>query len=265
MSLACSRANRPPAQLFRQSGNDGRDEGRSKVGTGSPTQDNQEFSIADCLRSVFHQIRDAQECFRGEPEVPVVPPVGVKAEIPHHQVWTELPCPVRENFTHKVEVSLVGGSVESGGRGGNVHLCSIRRSVVHTADTDVQHLGIICHEITRPVGVVGIRVQDGHPSKPADASCLADRDDHIVEAAVASKEVSPGVVATSPDKAEGIAQLPRPDAVHAFHHAPHGGARRGSEWISLHFRDQMRVVRQKDHLIADWRALKEFDVRHLEE
>ena len=266
IALARSRVKRFPARLFGQAGNDRRDECRRKVASGSAAQDNQKFSAAHLSRDIMCQIREAEERHGCEPVVPVVSPVSVEAEIPHHQVRVEFSCPVRESHTHQVEVRLIGGSIQSRWiRGRNVYLHSVCRGVIRVADTDVQCLGILRHEIPRPVGMMGIRVQDGYPAKPPDASCLAERDDHIVEAAIASEEVSPRVVAASPDQAEGIAQRPRADKVHAFHYAPHGGACRRSERIRLHLRDQVRVVGQKDQLVADRFALEEFDVRQQEE
>ncbi|HWU41017.1 MAG TPA: hypothetical protein VN203_25480, partial [Candidatus Acidoferrum sp.] len=59
------------------------------------------------------------------------------------------------------------------------------------------------------------------------------------------------MVAARPNKTKGIAKLSPTDSIHGLHNAPHGGARRGSEWIGLDLGDQARVVGEKDQLIGD--------------
>ena len=227
--------------LLRKPANDRWDEGRGEIGSGTPSQNNEQFSVTDLSCSVEHEIRQTQECLQREPEIPVVSLVGIETEVPHHHVGAEPSRPLQESVTHQGEIGT-GDFARRQNRYSNVHFCPVHRRVVSPADTHVQHLGIVRHEIPCPIRVMGIRVQDGNPTEPPLSPRLADGDDHIVEAAIPSEIVSPCMVAPRPDEAEGIAKLSSTDSIHALHNAPHGGARRGSEWIGLHLGDQTRVV-----------------------
>ena len=105
---------------------------------------------------------------------------------------------------------------------------------------DVEDVAVVEEELPGAVAVVGVGVEDREPPVAVLLPQVDDAERDVVEAAVSTEEVPPGVVPAGADEREGVADLPFGDLLPRHHHAARRMPGGGAERVPLHPFDQPR-------------------------
>jgi hypothetical protein len=115
----------------------------------------------------------------------------------------------------------------------------------------MQDIGVPLENISCPIAMVGIGIQDGKPVSSIAFPEVVNGNGHIVEAAVSAEKVPPGMVPPGSDEGKGPIDFPKANLLRRLHHASHGGPSGASERVRLHLRDQIGGVDLKNERVRD--------------
>ena len=108
--------------------------------------------------------------------------------------------------------------------------------------------------VSRPIAVMRISIEDGEAANPIAVPKVGDGDCYIVEAAVPTKEFPPGMMPPGPDEGEGPIHLSDTNLLRCRHHASHGDPGGASKGVCLYLRDELGGVDLEDELVRDLRT-----------
>jgi hypothetical protein len=115
----------------------------------------------------------------------------------------------------------------------------------------MQDIGVPLENISCPIAMVGIGIQDGKPVNSIAFPKVVNGNGHIVEAAVSAEKVPSGMVPPGSDEGKGPIDFPKANLLRRLHHASHGGPGGASERVRLHLRDQIGGVDLKNERVRD--------------
>lgn len=189
--------------------------------------------------------------------------MSVEPEIPHEEVRTKVWDPFGTGCLRRLEIDLITSSpgFEAAAIDRYVHFCPVRRHRVAPAKTDMQDGRGVAVNVSGPVAVVRIGVQDGHAAQPMNLPEPLDGNRDIVETAVPAEEVASGVVTSRADEGKGIEKFAKPDLLGCRDHPSDRVARGGSKRVLGHRPDEIWRVNFQDQLIGNRLGLEHKDMR----
>ena len=121
----------------------------------------------------------------------------------------------------------------------------------------MQNARVVVIDVSGPIAVVSIGVQDRSAVEPVRLPELLDGNGNVVEAAVPAEEVPARVVTSSPDEGERVGKVPEPDPLRCLDHPPDRVACGRSERVLRHFTDEIGCVDVQNQLIRHRLGLEE--------
>lgn len=224
-----------------------RDDERGEIGSRTSAEDGEQLAPRGVPRGGDHEIGQPDKSAQGQSHVAVVSFVTIKPEVPDSKIGAKVADPLRKGQLRRLQIRLV--RITSSPGGWDIDLGLVGRDIAQGTDADVEDVGVVLDNVPCPVAVVSVGVKDG---KAADAECfphVGNGDGHVVETAVAAKEVAPGMMSASTDERKGPIHFANTDFLRSLNHTSDGGPGRTSEGIPLDFRNESGNVDLEDEFV----------------